>query len=165
MSTNVSNTVPYLRTTRTFPDDDIDKLSLELNKSYLDTAKCINERIIGIYPTNKPAITGEQWFLTTNKKQTLRQIYAFTTTADIEIGFKLSSIFSVSPKTCGVYNDSSNNYYGLIFGTSVAIAGQISFFLFVDGTSTRTDLIRFVLGGGAPALASGIIDLEWLSQT
>ena len=57
----------------------------------------------------------------------------------------------------GSYTDATNTY-GLIFGTSVAIAGQITFYV------TPTQIV-FVVGGGAPALTSGIIVLEWLSQS
>lgn len=169
MTPDIANEVAYLRTTRSFPED-TKKLSLELNKSYLDTASAINTRIIGIFPVNLAAITGEAWFFTSQKQQTLRQVYAFTATTDIPIGFKLENIDGFT-RNWGEYTDIDPatgigvGWYGLIHATSVAIPGQITFYVAIDNTSTDTDLIKFVVGAGAPALTSGRIVLEWLSFT
>lgn len=161
MTSNVVNQVAYLRTSREFPEE-THQLTVELTKSYIDIANTVNARIIGIFPANRPAVTGESWFIDNQRQQGRRQIYSFTTTADIPIGFKISQIFAFC-RTFGEYTDGIN-WYGLIPGTSIAIPGQISFFIFQDVTSTTTDLIRFVVGAGAPALIRGIIDIEWLSQ-
>ena len=129
----------------------------------MDTANAVNNRIISIFPTNRPAINGENWFVEKNQRQQgLRQVYTFTTTADISIGFKFSKVNRFS-RFFGTYTDGTN-WYGLIPATSVAIPGQIGFFIFQDVTSTATDQIRFTLGAGAPPLTSGTIVLEWLSQ-
>jgi len=131
-------------------------LTVEVNKAYIDTSNAVNNKIIGIFPTTRPAITGENYFLTNNQKQqTLRQVYTFSTTASIDHGVR---VINPDQFTCcfGSYTDGTNSY-GLIFGTTVAIPGQISFYL----TSTQ---IVFVLGAGAPALTSGRIILTWLSQ-
>ena len=56
------NVTPYLRTSRSFPKD-IDLLQVEVDKSYIDIAQKVNDRSIGIYPTNRPAITGDTWYL------------------------------------------------------------------------------------------------------
>lgn len=155
MSTNVINQVAYLRTSRNFPRE-IDQLTVEVNKSYVDTANAINNRTISLFPTNVPAINGESWFLRNNlRQQALRQVYTFTSTANIPHGITV-----VDPgqflRGFGTYTDGTNAY-GLIFGSNIAIAGQVSFYI----TSTN---IVFVSGGGAPAVTSGIIVLEWLSQ-
>lgn len=155
MSTRIINEIAYLRTTRNFPQEP-GILSIELSKSYLDTATAINDRIIGLFPTNRSAITGERWFLTANREQqTIRQVYTFTSTASIthNIQFVIPGQFI---RCFGSYTDGTNTY-GLIFGTSVAIAGQISFYI----TSTQ---IVFVVGAGAPALSSGVICIEWISR-
>jgi len=163
MSSNVVNQVAYLRTSREFPEELV-QLTVEVNKAYVDTANAVNNRIISIFPTTRPAITGENWFITANKKQQgFRRVYTFTTTADIPIGFKISSIERFV-RNWGEYTDAINSWYGLFHATSVAIAGQITFYIVVDGASTTSDLIRFVVGAGAPALVSGTIVLEWLSQ-
>jgi hypothetical protein len=155
MSANVVNQMPYLRTTREFPEE-IRQLTVEINKSYLDIANVVNNRTIGLYPTTRPAITGESYFIRRNERQqTFRQVYVFTTTASIAHGI---SIIDPNQFTLcfGSYTDGTNSY-GLIFGTSVAIAGQISFYI------TATQIV-FVVGAGAPALTAGKIVLHWLSQ-
>lgn len=153
MSANVVNQVAFLRTSKNFPQE-AQPLAVEINKSYVDIAEKMNVRTIGIFPTNRAAITGESWFLTGNQKQqTLRQVFTFSSTASITHGISFSQI---SPLTRGVFTDGTN-WYGLIFGSSTAIAGQISFYV------TPTQIV-FATGGAAPTLTSGIIDLEWLSQ-
>ncbi len=152
--TNVVNQVSYLRTSRSFPKD-INELTEELNKSYIDTANSVNTRTIGIYPTNRPAITGETFFIQNNQKQQgLRQVYTFTTTAAIPHGIIFTQIDQFS-RCYGEYTDGTN-WYGLVSGSSVAIAGQISFYL------TPTN-ITFLMGGGAPFVTRGIVTLEWIS--
>lgn len=155
MSANIANQVSYLRTSREFPQDDINQLSSELSKAYIDTANAVNVRTIGIFPVNKPAVTGETWYLTTSKQQTLRQVYSFTSTTSIPHGINISQIdrFTI---TYGQYTDGTN-WYGLIPGTSVAVAGQILFYI----TSSN---IVFVVGAGAPSLTKGNIVLQWLSN-
>ncbi len=155
MSSNVVNQVPYLRTSRDFPKD-IDELSIQLSKSYLDIANVVNQRIIGIFPTVRPAITGESYFITNNQRQqTLRQVYTFTNT--IAINHNIKNVFPNQFTSCyGSYTDGINSY-GLFFATSVAIAGQITFYI----TSTQ---IIFLIGAGAPAMTSGRIVLTWLSS-
>ena len=162
MSVNVVNQVAYLRTSREFQED-IHQLAIEVNRSYIDIANAVNNRTISIFPINRPAINGESWFISKNQRQQgLRQVYTFTSTADINIGFKLSSIAEFT-RFFGIYTDGTASY-GLIPGTSVAIAGQISFYVTVNGASTTSDVIKFLVGAGAPALTSGKIVLEWISE-
>ena len=154
--------VPYLRRTRKFPSDDINRLTLELDKSYIDIANAVNSRTLGIFPTNVQVATGEQWFINVNinsnsRQQTIRQVFTFTSTTTIN-----HSINIIAPnqfvRCFGSYIDNSGtNAYGLFWTTNVPIAGQITFFV------TTTQII-FNVGGGAPALQSGIIVLEWFSQ-
>lgn len=155
MSSNITNQVAYLRTSREFPED-LHQLCVEVNKSYLDIANSVNERIIGLFPTNRPAVTGESWFLQGNRRQqTLRQAYNFTSTGNIAHGIGLSGITNFT-RGFGSYTDGTNQY-GVIFGTNVAIAGEVSFYV----TSTN---IVVLAGVGAPAITRGIIVIEWLSQ-
>lgn len=154
MSSNVVNQIPYIRTSREFPQE-VQQLAIEVNKSYVDIANNINARTIGIFPTNRPAITGESWFIDNQRQQTLRQVYAFTTTAAINHGINVSAIERFT-RMFGTFTDGTN-WYGLIAGSNVAIAGQISFYL------TPTQII-FLVGAGAPALTKGTIVLEWLSD-
>lgn len=153
MSNNIVNQQPYLKTSREFPTD-IDNLVFELNKSYIDIANAVNNRTISIFPKNKVAITGEKYFLNNNGQQTLRQVYTFTSTAPIIHSLQLPEIdYFTSP--FGSFTNGTN-WYGLIYGSNVAIAGQISFYI------TPTQIV-FLVGAGAPVLTKGIIVLEWMS--
>lgn len=155
MSSNVINQVAFLRTSREFPAE-LQQLTVEANKAYVDTANAVNNRTISIFPTNRPAINGESWFLTGNQRQQgFRQVYTFTSTANIAHGINTTS-FSQFSRKFGNYTDGTN-FYGLISASNVAIAGQITFYV------TPTDIV-FLTGAGAPALTSGTIVLEWLSQ-
>jgi hypothetical protein len=155
MSGNVVNQVAYLRTTRDFPEDN-QAMRIELIKSYIDTSNAVNARVIGLHPTNRPAINGEEWFLTGTKQQGLRQVYPFTATGTIAHGINFASVSFISPKSYGSFTDSTN-WYGAIYASNVAIAGQVSFY--VDPTN-----INILAGAGAPSITSGVIVLEWVSQ-
>jgi hypothetical protein len=155
MSSNVVNQTPFLRTSRNFPEE-IGQFTVEVNKAYVDTANAVNNRTISLFPSDRPAINGESWFLTGNlRQQGFRQIYQFATTVPI-----LHRIMITTPaqfvRGFGSYTDGINTY-GLIWGSTVAIAGQISFF--ISPTS-----IVFVIGAGAPVPTTGVVILEWLSQ-
>lgn len=155
MTANIVNQVPYLRTSRNFPME-AQPLSVEINKSYVDIANAVNNRTISIFPTSRPAGNGESWFLFQNEKQQgFRQVYTFTSKVPIPHGINLLNISQFSKPT-GAFTDGTN-WYGLLFASNVAIAGQVSFY--IDPTN-----ITFLTGAGAPSLTSGTIVLEWLSQ-
>ena len=167
MSSNIFNQVAFLRTTRDFPEE-IHQLTVEVNKAYLDTANAVNNRIISIFPTNRPVVTGENWFLNSSiRQQGLRQVYrvpdGIVSGSTIEIGFKISSISQFTPKCYGSFTDGTN-WYGLIYASNVPIAGQVSFFIFLNTVSTVSDQIMFEVGAGAPAITDGTIILEWISK-
>ena len=147
--------VPYLRAYRTFPADDINSLSLEASKGYIDTALAVNARTIGIFSPNVSAITGESWFITQNRpQQGSRRIYTFTSTANIAHGLTLTEIERFV-RIQGTYTDGTN-WYSITPTSSTAIAGQVGIYV----TSSN---IVFTLGAGAPTPTSGTIVLEWLS--
>ncbi len=131
-------------------------MTVEVNKSYVDTANAVNNRTISLFTTNRSAINGESWFIKNNQRQQgLRQVYTFTSTANIPHG-----IMNVIPgqfvRGFGTFTDGTNTYF-LVPGSNVAIAGQISFYV----TSTN---IVFLLGAGAPSVTSGQVTIEWISQ-
>lgn len=162
---SITNQVAFLRTSRLFPED-LRQLCVESNKSYVDVANAVNFRTIGIYPVNTSAITGNSYFFTNQRQQSLRRVYTFgPSTADINLGFKLNNI-SQFVQMSGVYKVDTPTvaFYGLIPATSVAIAGQISFYVTENGASTTSDVIKIVVDAGAPILQSGTIILEWISQ-
>lgn len=163
MTSNIVNQIAFLRTSREFPSN-LNQLTVEVNKSYIDTSNAVNARTIGLFPVNSPAMNGENWFVTSNQKQQgLRQVYTFTTPATIPIGFKINTISGFT-RFFGTYL-SGTSWYGLIGATNVAIAGQITFWVEVDGASTTSDSLRFNVGAGAPALTSGTVVLEWIGNT
>jgi len=156
MTTNVVNQMPYLQTSRNFPLE-AQPLAVEVNKSYVDIANSVNNRMIGLYPTNRPAINGESWFINDNQRQqAFRQIYTFTAAGSIPHGINFNSVSFISPKSCGSYTDSTN-WYGVIYASSTTITDQVSFYV----TSTN---IVVQADAGAPSITNGIIVLEWLSQ-
>ncbi len=159
MSSNVVNKSPYLATSNEFPEDS-KLLVQELSSSYVEIAATVNDRTIGIYPTNRPAVTGDAYFYKRNQKQqSLRQIYLFEApiAASYPHGINPQSIDQFTPNTYGQYNDGVN-YYGAIFASNVAIPGQISFY--IDGTNNTIVILQ---GAGAPVITEILILLEWIS--
>jgi hypothetical protein len=158
MSTRVVNSVPYLRTTRDFPEDN-QSMRMELNKSYVDTANAINARVIGIFPTNLPAITGEEWFISGMKQQSLRRVYnfsSFSSPQSIAHGLTLSQI-SLITRIYGTATDGTN-WYPLPYVDPASATNQISLYI------TGTNIVITAGGGSPPSISSGIVILEWLSQ-
>lgn len=149
--------MPYLRAQRQFPNGDLRELANQTDHAYIDIAAKVNERTIGIFAVNYPVITGNSWYLNgqSKKQQTLRQVYTFTAAGNIAHGVNFSSISQFVP-SYGTFTDGTN-WYGVIFGSSVAIAGQVSFYV------TPTNIV-VLSGAGAPAITSGSVILEWLSQ-
>lgn len=155
MSTNdVVNQIPFLRTSRNFPFDP-QPLAVEVNKSYLDIANAVNARTIGLFPTNRAAITGESWFLQGNlRQQALRQVYNITSTANFNHGLIITDL-STFTVIRGLGYDGTN-YYPLPYVHPTA-ANQIGMLV----TPTQ---VQFTVGGGAPTITSGVVILEWLSD-
>lgn len=151
---NIINSVAYLRTSREFTPN-IQSLAIEVSKSYIDIANSINVRTIGIFSVNRSSITGESWYLKSQRQQTLRQIYTFTAAGNVAHGLNFDEINQFT-KCTGSFTDGTN-YYGAIYGSSTAIAGQVSFY--IDPTN-----IVVLSDPGAPAITNGIIILEWLSD-
>lgn len=153
MTSRIINASPYLRTTRNFPEE-AQPLSVEINRSYLDIAEKVNDRTIGFFPVNVPAITGERWFVSKNQRQqTLRQVYNITGAGSIDHGIKTIIGFTA---IYGTFTDGTV-WYPLPYVDAAAATNQVS----VKVTATQ---IVITAGGGAPAIVSGFIVLEWLSN-
>src|SRR6188768_2798974 len=121
MSANVVNQVAFLRTSREFPEEPV-QLVTEINKSYIDVANAVNNRTISIYPANRPAITGNNFFIKNQRRQSLRQIYYITSVAAPlahGIRFFPNIIFTMM---YGQFSDSAmgDNWYGFLPGGSTA---------------------------------------------
>ena len=157
MSANVVNQVSFLRTSRNFPED-LRQLTVEINKVYIDIANAVNERTISIFPTNRPAVNGESWFLSKNlRQQGLRQAYPFTTLpAVIHHGLNFDEIERFV-RIFGAFTDGTFWYplpYVAIVG---GVASQVEVFL--DDTN-----IFVTSGAGGPTSTKGTVILEWISD-
>lgn len=151
MSTNVVNRAPFIRTSREIPED-LHQLTVEVNRAYVDIAEAVNRRTIGLFPTNQPAITGESWFLTSSRQQTLRQIYSISSYAPVTHGINFSGLTAFS--TIRATGFDGTNYFPIPF-----INGANTVGIFVSPTQ-----IQFIPTGVVPAIVSGIVILEWLSN-
>jgi hypothetical protein len=162
------NQFAYLKTTRSFPERP-NELVVEINKSYVETASAINDRTIGIFSVNRPAITGESWYLLNNQKQqVLRQIYTF---GHIAPGFNLpnglviphgltipTGINQFFTKIYGIiYTETTNDWRPIPYSSVTAITSQVE--LRVDRTN-----IYVINGTTAPTILNGFVDLEWLTR-
>ena len=158
---NNINQIPYLRTSREFPED-MHQMSVQMNKSYIDIAGAVNNRIIGLFPVTRSAITGESWYIRQNaRNQTIRQVFTFTSFTSIPhpINFMQNPYIT---RMWGQFTDGTN-WYGLIPGTTTAIAGQVSFYLTPTSGTTPGNIV-FVQGSMPPTITKGIIVLEWMSN-
>lgn len=158
MSTNVFNPQPYLRTSREFPSN-IQALVVQVDKAYVDTASTVNDRIIGIFAANRPSITGESWFLAggSSKQQTLRQVYRITGAGNYAHGINTSAISGFT-KIYGTATDGTN-WYPLPYVNATAANNQIAL------SVTATNIVVTAGGGAPPAITSGYVILEWLSNS
>lgn len=151
---------PYLREQRQFPNENVRELANQSDHAYIDIAQKVNAREIAIYATGFQVISGQNWYLSgssgPNTQQGLRQVYQFTAAGNIPHGINWASVAFISPRSYGTFTDGTN-WYGAIYASSTAIAGQVSFYV------TPTNIV-VVSGGGAPAITNGYINLEWVSQ-
>ncbi len=154
MSSNVTNPVAFLRTSRLFPEE-IGQLVVEVNRSYTDIANAVNSRVIGIFAVNRPSLNGEEWFLTSQRQQGLRQVYTFTGAGSIPHDIRFNSV-SQFTTAYGSYTDGTN-YYGAIYASDVPITGQFTFYI------TPSNIV-ILDGGGTPTITSGTIVLQWISN-
>jgi hypothetical protein len=119
-------------------------------------------RTIGTYAANLPSITGDQWFLSGSKlQQTIRKVYPITGTGAIPHGITINNIGGFT-KVYGTFVDASTPsapiWYPLPYVDVTAANNQVS--LTVDMTN-----INITAGAGTPpAVSSGFVILEWLSQ-
>lgn len=157
MSANFKSGAPYLRTSRLFPDDNAQALSVEVDRSYLEIASAVNARTIGVFALNNQTVNGESWYFSgaSKKEQGLRQVYTFTAAGSFAHNINLSTVTRFT-KPFGSFTDGTN-WYGAIYASNTAIAGQISFYI------TPTNIV-VLAGAGAPTITTGIIVLEWLSR-
>lgn len=161
MNNAIINQAPYLFTSRRFPNEDMAELATQIDIAYLDIANKVNDRTISLFPTTRPAQTGEKWFIENNRRQEgFRQVYNFTTSNPASIDAITHNIRAIDlerfVRLYGTYTDGTN-WYGLLGASSTIIAGQISFYV------TPTQII-FLVDAAAPAVTRGEVVLEWISR-
>ena len=155
MSSNIVNSTAIIRTTRQFPQE-MQPLTVELDKMYVDIANAINTRTIGIFTQNQPAQIGESWFISQARKQnTLRQFYQVTGSGNISHGITLSNIGGFT-RIYGTFTDGAN-WYPLPYVDAVNANNQISLQV------TTANIVIVAGGGSPPAISSGFVVLEWLA--
>lgn len=152
---NSVNNVAYLPTTRIFPFE-IKELSIEMNRSYIDIANAVNNRTISIFPSNKPVITGESWFIKNQKQQSLRQVFSLTGLTSFNHGLNLNNISTIT-QVRGMFTDGTNYYPLPYVASTMKMGSQVN--VYVSPTQ-----IVILPGVDTPAFSSGFILLEWLAD-
>jgi hypothetical protein len=155
MATNIVNVDPYLRTHWHFTQDD--QLVCELTRSFNEVAIVTNMREIGTYALNLPSITGKQFYLggSNKQQQSVRQTMLFTSTGSFNHNIPLNNTGGMV-QGYGSYYDGTN-WYGLLYASSTAISGQVSFYI----TPTQVVILS---GAGSPSIVNGILIMEWISN-
>lgn len=166
MTTNIINSVPFLRTTRNFPAE-INQLVVQCNKSYVDIANYVNQRVIGLFPNRVSAVTGESWYLSQNQRQqTIRQVYTFgAIAAGTELDIPVGNInFTQFTRIYGTVITNAPDYRPLPYLDPINLTTGMTLLVgTVAIAGVPTLCIRIVLGATAQPVTSGIVVLEWLS--
>lgn len=152
-----TNNVAFLRTSREFPED-IKQLTVEVNRSYVDIANTVNNRTISIFTVNRNALTGENWFITQNRRQQgFRQVYQWSdTNLTIPHGINLSSLTNFV-RIWGTFFDGTN-WWTLPYVDLTNVNNQIN-------VKVNANNIVITKGAGTPpACQNGLVILEWISN-
>lgn len=168
MTSNNILTSPFLRTTRNFPDDP-NKLSDELDKAYIDTAAAVNNRTVGLYPSVRPIVTGDSYYIFKDQKQqSLRKVYPFGAIApgaelDIPVGI---THFDQFVKIYGTVVCSDGTYRPLPYAEPITLTTGMTILVGPGLVPPFVGIlcIRIVLGATAAPVVKGIAILEWISQ-
>lgn len=156
MNENI-NRNSFLRTSREFPDEP-KHLALELNRTYIDIARNVNTRMIGLFPTTRSVAIGSNWYVdSTNPQPGVRQVYTWND-ANLVINHGLNSQdISRFTQIYGAFTDGTV-WYPLPYVDVTGITNQIS----VNVTATQIVISK---GAGAPpAVTDGIVVLEWITN-
>lgn len=154
---DVINRGAFLRTSRNFPED-AKLLSSEVNRSYVDIARNVNNRTIGFFTVNKSMVNGEQWFITQNERQQgLRQVYQWSdSNLTIAHGINFLSLTNFT-RIWGTFFDGTN-WQTLPYVDVTSANNQIN----VKVNSTNIVITKGV--GTPPACKNGLVILEFISN-
>jgi hypothetical protein len=162
MTSNVVNQTPYLRTSVRFPEESKEMIR-ELSKTYIDIAGAVNARTIGIFPSNNPAITGNVWYFSGLKYQTLRKIFPFGaiapgTALNIPLGF---DNFQTIVNIYGTIQ-TQTTYRPLPYIDPSSLSNGMAILVQPIGPNAILN-VTVKLGSTAPAVVSGFAVIEFLS--
>ncbi len=157
---SISNNVPYLATTRSFPEEPT-KLRNELTRAWTELSNTVNQRTIGIYDEAQ-IITGEQWGTAANtqvKKQPVRQVYYFGainagSSINIAHGFPTLTMLTA---LYGSVVTATPDFRPIPYVNEAVVTGQIS--MKADATN-----ITVSVGATSPNVTSGVAVLEALQN-
>jgi len=154
--------VSYLRTSREFPED-LKQLAIETNRAYLDIANSVNNRTIGTFPVNRSVITGENWFITQNKRQQgLRQTYKFDDT--MAVAGVITIPHGINIKSLTNFVRIWGTFFDGIFWDTLPFVARINA---ADQITLKVNATNIVITKGAgapPAIMNGLVTLEWISN-
>ncbi len=154
MTTNLQ-TSPYLREQRSFPSDNIQALTVEIDRSYVDIAQKMNSRTIGLFASSTATITGESWYITSQRQQTIRKMFTFTAAGSIAHGIDTSQISGFT-RIYGTFTNGTN-FYPLPYVDVTAANNQVNVIV------TPTNIVIAAGGGSPPAITSGFVIIEWVA--
>ncbi len=161
---NSTNQNSFLRNSRAFPAD-INLLSLEVNRTYLDIANAVNNRTISLFPSTRPAVTGESFYIVRNIKQsTFRQVYPFGAIApgtELDIPHGITTLDQFSRIYGTVVTNVTGDYRPLPYIDPITLTTGMTVLI---GIVAGVPSIRIVLGATALPVVKGIVVLEWLSE-
>lgn len=154
----------YLRTAKSFPTEP-HQLSVEINRSYVDIAHTVNNRIIGFFTVNRSTATGESWYIFKNQKQqTLRQVYTFGAIApgtELDIPHGLTNFDQFTKIYGTVVTTTPGDYRPLPYIDPATLSTGMALLVGIVG---GVPSIRIVLGATALPVSKGLVVLEWLAN-
>lgn len=161
--TPVNSQGPFLPTTQVFPEDESQRL-IVLTENYTDISLAVNQRVIGYYNTNE-TVNGKQ-FYNPNNAQSIRNGYRKV----VEVGALAAG--ATSSIAHGITGVNGATTFTSITGTCVTSVPDNRPIPYASATAVNTQIeikldatnIVIINGAAAPAIASGIVILEYLKN-
>ena len=146
----------YLRTSRSFPED-AKLLSSEINRSYVDIARAVNNRTNGFFPTDRSIANGENWFITqAARQQALRQVYKWNdSNLTIAHGINFMSLTNFV-RIWGTFFDGTN-WQDLPYVDVLNVTNQINVKV------NATNIVITKGAGTPPTCTNGLVILEYIA--
>lgn len=154
MSSNIINKGALLREQRLFPQES-QPLSVEIDRAYVDISTKVNDRTIGFYPTNVPALNGEKWAIDGVTYSGFRQAFVFTSAGSFAHGISTTSIKAFT-RIYGTATD-GGNWFTLPYTDVTNANNQISLVV------TPTNIAITPGAGAPPTITQAYVVLEWIA--